>query len=700
MKSLQTITVIFYLIFSSFIVDVDLSKQAQKSYLDNNIDSAFIYINKSIKERQEKNDKLGLANDYTIRALFYEKQNKLNPALIDINQAITIFKGAAEKKELSKTYNKQSYIYRRMGLLDSAAAACDNSLNLAKILNDKKLIAVSLTEKSIALQMKGEITESAELITQSISILESINDTNSLANAYLSMGLMNKLDNNLSEAIKNMQKSLELSQKLGQTTKILNAQINLGETFILLESYDMAEKHLFKALDLLGKSNQKNVSASVYNDLGKLNIKRKRAVEAEKYSKLALEINQGLNEEFSIMYDYINLGQVELLKKNGEAARKYFEIADSLTKKFSTTAENEDIYRGIYSAYLLEENYKNALEWHEKLLELIINQRKSQKSEAIAEIKTRYEVEKKDAQIKLLNKNNEIAALEAEKRESQTEFLIGIFIATLSLLAIVLFFLQKLNKTNQKLLIQKSEIENQRNQIENQKEILIALNHKKDQILTIISHDLRNPMIAIKGVLDFYKNGLLEKEEIENISISLNNNISTIDETLLGLLQWAKEDTLTTTTEKLKVNVFKKVDESFVLLQEMARLKNIKFINQSNIAHHILISPIHLNIIIRNLITNAIKFSFNDGKIIISSAEVENKIQILVKDFGIGIKDELKQNLFLSSLEEANSGTNGEKGSGIGLYLCKDFVEKNNGKIWVENNPEGGSIFFIEFPKA
>lgn len=700
MKPLQAISVILYLIFSSFTVDVDRSKQAQKSYLDNDIDSAFIYINLSIKERIEKKDRLGLANDYTIRALFYEKQNKLNKAFADINQAVDIFKIANNKEELCKTYNKQSYIYRRMGQLDSAAASCDKALILAKILNNQKLIAVSLTEKSITLQMKGEITESAALITQSISILESLNDTNALANAYLSMGLMNKLDNNLSEAIKNIQKSLELSLKLGQTTKILNAHINLGETFILIESYDMAEKHLFKAIDLLGKSNQKTVSASVYNDLGKLNIKRKRVVEAEKYSKLALQINQELDEEFSIMYDYINLGQVELLKKNGEAARKYFEIADSLTKKFSTTGENIDIYRGIYNAYLLEENYKNALEWHEKLLELIISQRKSQKSEAIAEIKTRYEVEKKDAQIKLLNQNNEIAVLEAEKRESQTEFLIGIFIATLSILAIVLFFLQKLNKTHQKLLKQKSEIENQRNQIENQKEILMALNQKKDQILTIISHDLRNPMIAIKGVLDFYKNGLLEKEEIENIAVSLNNNISTIDETLLGLLQWAKEDTLTTTAEKTKVNAYNKVSESFVLLQEMARIKNIKFVNQCNAAHHILISPIHLNIIIRNLITNAIKFSYNDSKIIISSAELNDKIQISIKDFGVGIKDEIKENLFKTSLEETNSGTNGEKGSGIGLYLCKEFVEKNNGLIWVEDNPDGGSIFFIEFPRA
>jgi len=700
LKPLQAIFIILYLIFSAHTVDQDLNKQAQKSYLNNNLDSAFIFINFSIKEREEKKDQIGLAYDLTIRALFYEKQNKLNSALSDINQALTIYKAVNKPIDLSKTYNKQSYIYRRMGLLDSAIIACDRALNLAKIANDKKLVAITLTEKSIAHQMKGEVTESAELITQSISILESINDTNSLSNAYLSMGLMNKLDNNLSEAIKNIQKSLELSLKLGQSTKILNAHINLGETFILIESYDMAEKHLFKAVDMLGKSNQKNVRASVYCDLGKLNIKRKRLAEAEKYAKMALQINEELNEEFSKIYDYINLGQIELLKKNGATARSFFEQAMDLSNKFSTTSESNDIYEGIYKSYSIEENYKSALEWHEKLLALINSQKKSQKSEAIAEIKTRYEVEKKDAQIKLLNKNNEIAELEAEKRASQTEFLIGIFIATLSILAIVLFFLQKLNKSNQKLLLQKSEIENQRNQIENQKEILMALNHKKDQILTIISHDLRNPMIAVKGVLDFYKNGLLEKEEIENIAVSLNNNISTIDETLLGLLQWAKEDTLTTTAEKTKVNVFNKVNESFVLLQEMARMKGIKFLNQCNVVHHILISPIHLNIIIRNLLTNATKFSYPSGKIIVSSAELNQKIQISVKDFGVGVKDDLKENLFITSLEETNSGTNGEKGSGIGLYLCKEFVEKNNGKIWIENNPEGGSVFFIEFPVA
>ncbi len=236
--------------------------------------------------------------------------------------------------------------------------------------------------------------------------------------------------------------------------------------------------------------------------------------------------------------------------------------------------------------------------------------------------------------------------------------------------------------------------------IKNKNEELVQLNATKDKFFSIIAHDLKGPFNSLIGfselLIDEVKNGNYSNVEKFSTFIYLTSN-QTFN-LVLNLLEWSRSQTGKIEFNPESILFSNLIDEINNLLISQADKKGIKLINKISCDLTVFGDKNMLETVIRNLVSNAIKYSRKGGIIIIESAELKDSIQISVSDNGVGISEENIEKLFLIEHNLSTLGTDNENGTGLGLILCKEFVDKHNGKIWVESEVGKGSEFKFILP--
>ncbi len=230
---------------------------------------------------------------------------------------------------------------------------------------------------------------------------------------------------------------------------------------------------------------------------------------------------------------------------------------------------------------------------------------------------------------------------------------------------------------------------------------LEKLNTTKDKLFSLIAHDLKNPFHAISGFATMLSRNfslMKDKEKLEIIDM-MNLSAETAYNLLENLLQWARAQTNRIRFEPERLNLEEVTRETFEFLATTAHKKRIE-LQTENLDLHVIADRNMLSTILRNLISNAIKFTPEKGKVIVSACEKEGKIEVSVTDNGIGITEQVKNKLFQLEELHTSPGTSGETGTGLGLIVCKEFVERQGGTIRVESEPMKGSRFIFTLPKA
>ena len=226
-----------------------------------------------------------------------------------------------------------------------------------------------------------------------------------------------------------------------------------------------------------------------------------------------------------------------------------------------------------------------------------------------------------------------------------------------------------------------------------QREELQQLNTVKDKLLSVISHDLRGPIAAVSGLLGLLKSGHLTHTELITQSSRLNNEVHSLTYLLDNMLSWSKSQMQGIKLNKENILVTKVVEENINTVLPLSTQKRIAIINQVEPECYVFTDVNFLSLVIRNLIMNAVKFTHQNGEIHISTNCSDGKVLISVTDNGVGMsKSELKK-LFNTESHYSKMGTANEAGTGIGLLLCKEFIELEGGKIWAESEEGKGSSF-------
>jgi PAS domain S-box-containing protein len=233
-------------------------------------------------------------------------------------------------------------------------------------------------------------------------------------------------------------------------------------------------------------------------------------------------------------------------------------------------------------------------------------------------------------------------------------------------------------------------------------ELLQVINAEKDKFFSIIAHDLRGPLSAFVDATQILTEEIqsMTLDEIRDITISMKTSASNIYGLLENLLEWSRlrRNVMDFVPERL--NLKEKIEACIDVLSESARKKKIELTFSIPGELEVLADNHMFDTVIRNLLSNAIKFTRAGGKVIVTAKfNNDHSIEVEISDSGIGMTQELKNKLFHINEKTSRPGTEGEMSTGLGLLLCKEFIEKNGGKIWVESEVGKGSVFSFTVPE-
>ncbi len=232
---------------------------------------------------------------------------------------------------------------------------------------------------------------------------------------------------------------------------------------------------------------------------------------------------------------------------------------------------------------------------------------------------------------------------------------------------------------------------------------LSRINAEKDKFFSIIAHDLRSPLSGLIGLTELMaKNALtFPPDELVDISLRLYNSSTNLGQLLENLLEWAELQKDSVVFSPQQLNLSPLVVQNIRVMEERALQKRISIVNEVREDQYVFADEKMIGTILRNLLSNAVKYTKSGGSVAVRSKNTDNEMmEISVSDSGVGMDEDLIKKLFRINEKVGSEGTDGEPSTGLGLILCKEFVEKHGGKIWIKSNLNRGSIFTFTLKKG
>jgi signal transduction histidine kinase len=324
--------------------------------------------------------------------------------------------------------------------------------------------------------------------------------------------------------------------------------------------------------------------------------------------------------------------------------------------------------------------YKESVEAMHKHVELAQSIYNTNIAKEVNNLQAIHELKESKAKVKQLT-------LAKENIQLHNNLAMVVLFALLILVITTLFFYSKIKKDAQKL----------------SKSFLLLQNSDlvKDKLFSIIGHDLKGPVGNASMILEMYLDESVDEKEKEKILDILQNLLSSTYETLNKILAWGSSSIKGITSAMIRFSPNEYIAANCKLIEAIAFRKNISITNQIIDCPELSADPSHFDFVVRNLLSNAVKFTNNGGIINLSCTHSPDNGMVVfcVSDNGVGINKEDINKLFSPSIA-SRYGTNNEKGTGIGLTLCKEYIKENGGEIWVESEYGKGSSFYFSFKAA
>jgi signal transduction histidine kinase len=245
---------------------------------------------------------------------------------------------------------------------------------------------------------------------------------------------------------------------------------------------------------------------------------------------------------------------------------------------------------------------------------------------------------------------------------------------------------------------QKQEIAQKAGLLEQQTTKLIELNQLKNKLFSVIAHDLKTPMYALRNLFNHMHNNEMPSDDMKALLPGIVTEMNYTTNLMENLLQWAKSQMQSSAVQPEVLDIENMISDVLMLLQWQARSKKIHLESRVEEPLFCYADREMVNLVLRNLLSNAIKFTPEKGHIVVGAKECVANVEIFVKDDGVGISPERQDRIF-GDMFYTTKGTNEETGTGLGLKLCKEFLEKNGGRIAVQSQPGKGSVFIVTLPR-
>jgi len=591
---------------------------------------------------------------------FSLRESDPNMALQYSSQAYQLSRNINYKKGMGRARGNSGWIYYRKGDFVKALEDSYEALKLSEQGNDLEEVARSLNNIGAVNYEQKQYESSLEHFKRALVASNQIHDLsstsrtlNNIAYMYLTSGL------SIDSAIVYSSRAHEVSLKTKNSYLIAFSYRLRGDIFESRKEYKKALEEYEQSVKYCEMAGVNTMRVAAMHRIAKVFVKLDRNDEAIKI------LNKNINEA--------NL--------------------------FGYRDELERSYKIIAQAYRAKGNAVLAYDFLQKHLLLHDSIYNEQNTSKLASLRNRFDTDMKQAQIELLTKESALHQEEITHQRIQLYALIGGGTFFLLLMIILLISNRKIVKAKSNLELQKEELAKKNAEIEEKSSELSRINATKDKLFSIIGHDFRSPLQSLKGLLELINYQNLTQKEFTEYSKDLRRKIDNVYNNLNNLLNWSVLQLQGIQTKASSFDVRTLVGEVCDLYTQVSEQKRIILINEIEDSIHVLADRDQIHLVLRNLISNSIKFTPTDGTVkVYYTLNQSNQIEMNVEDSGIGIAAKDMNRLFVSDSLWTISGTNNEKGLGLGLRLCKEFIEKNDGRLTVQSEIGIGTTFTFTLP--
>jgi signal transduction histidine kinase len=535
---------------------------------------------------------------------------------------------------------------------------------------------------------------------------EKLNNYELLASVYNNLGNFFQVHNNTSKALFYLQKCLDIWEQY-KPKNVAGILSDMGNLYYHDSMYAQAKQYYERALKVSeGNNDRLSIAFSAYN-LAMASHKLNNDPEAEKYYRLAYDNYTRCNNLEGRTNTSLHLAHLYLMSGKTAEASQWTKNAGALALKtrnkemlFSYYFANGQLAEKMHDFTLAAQSYKLGLMYQDSLIA-------ANPGLKVSELKARFDLSEQQAENKQLK----------EQQARQTDFIHKqtLIIALVALLLIITvgsaWYITSISAHRKKIITQLQE---QNELIEKQNQELTNLNTEtldqkqkleeniafKNKLFSIVSHDVRSPLMSLQGLLMLLSEDEdLSMEMLKPLLQDIAERVQVTSSFLDNLLSWAKSQLEGYRPELTELSLKKEVEEVIDIFEQIITEKHINVVSSVDENSIAVTDQNLLRLVLRNLLSNAIKFTHPGGVVEIFASYEKGDLVLSIKDNGVGMTSEGIRKVF-EGKGYTSLGTMKEKGTGLGLSLCKDFIAQMNGKLWVESTPGKGSTFSFSVPAS
>ncbi len=582
--------------------------------------------------------------------------------------------------ELAKTYSDSAKYYNEV------KTYLDEALSITEKKKQDSLKIDVLNYYGLVEYYNNNYEQAVSRFFSGIPIAEKTQDQVQLSKLYNNLGMVFDEIEDHHEAIEYYRKSFVIDSLLGKEIGMGMSYLNLAISYQSLLKLDTAYRLNIKAMEIAERHKDSVSLINVVNNLGTVEYDRKNYEKSLEYYRRAQKLYKDANDQEGQAIVLNNIGLIYLDKKQYDKALPNFKTALKIAQDLQMTDFIGDIYSNLSLYYEEMGDYKKAFFYYDLFNVVYDSIQGESKNNNIRKIEAQYKLDKKQTEIGTLQQRNEDQQQIIDMSRSIQLYLFIIIFLVLVLLITGYYMLRK-ERNLSKALQQKTDE-------------LKKSNQTKDKFFSIIAHDLKNPFNALISYTSLLKTDIdrFSKDELSQILSDLNNATERGFNLLENLLYWTRSQTNRIKIYKTSFNLYEVVEDIKDLAESNLEEKAQEFKIEIDRELVLYADKDMVATVIRNLVFNSIKFSNPETEIIVEAERINQRVQISVTDHGIGIAPENHMLIFNHEENVSTNGTSGEIGSGLGLVICREFVEKNGGIIWVESQKGEGATFRFTIP--
>lgn len=606
----------------------------------------------------------------------------------------------------------------------------DERMQAIEMLDDSTQVRILLEMGLINLTRTFNYDTAMEYFIDALVISDSLNDTSGKIFSYLAISDVFEVVNNYEKSLQFLENALELSNPVADVGIHILVLNEFGKLNATMNQPEEALKNFQEVLALEDKVNQPSIKADALFNMARLYDKNGDLEKSVVFHKRALAVWRSLGNrlqearllnEIGDVYDQMN--NPERALANYTAAREVFELVndkvgiaesynnigvlfykqnridesiDNLEKALSsvqgspTKDQPKKSLEYLSFCFKKKNDFQKALKYNEEFIMMNDLLQKEESDRLILEVQNRYLLDKQDSQIKRLDTIRKEREREIAEQRRTRNFLIGFIGMGIVVVVLILILYALKRRSNKQLKAAHAKVEQQNVELQN-------LNATKDKFFSILGHDLKSPLNSLSSFSNLLINYFdsLSKEEIQTLAKDLDKSLKNLYSLLDNLLEWARSQTGNINFAPEQFDIVAVLTDNQALLSGQAANKEITIVQEQTSPLLVSAHKPSIATVIRNLVSNAIKFTPKGGQVKIRAVLQEHVVIVSIADTGVGMSESVMKGLFRIDSKHSTLGTANEKGTGLGLVLCKDFVEKNGGKLWVESTEGKGTIFYF-----